>query len=41
MKHPGKREGKGMLSFGCFPRWRREGFTLLSSAENKRMKGKR
>jgi hypothetical protein len=41
MKNPDKSGGKGMLPLGCLPLWGREGITLLSAAENKRITGKR
>jgi hypothetical protein len=30
-----------MLSLGCLPHWGREGVTLMATAENKRITGKR
>jgi hypothetical protein len=41
MKKPNKRGGKGMLPACCLPLWGREGVTLLTAAENKRITGKK
>jgi hypothetical protein len=37
MKNPDKKGDKGMLPTCCLPLWGREGVTLLSAAENKRI----
>jgi hypothetical protein len=41
MKNLNNRGGKGMLSLGCLPLWRREGVTLPAAAENKRITQKK